>query len=135
MEKKFREITVKDVKYGWQVKYCNKIIIWKDKNIILEKRVDLFAITPKVIRNIIIEDILNEKPEIETYKGLDIINKFQNLNNKEKLKIIFKVLNYMEYDNSKTEYDYIILAMDYEYYDKDVNDNTLYIKKQSAFLN
>lgn len=55
MKKKYRDITVDDVKYAWKVKTdddCNYLVIWKDKKIIYQG--DITAdVTPSYVSSII----------------------------------------------------------------------------------
>ena len=59
-KKKFREITVNEIKYGWTIKYdevTERIIlsIWLDKKVIHTKAVkNVKAITPKFVSEVIL---------------------------------------------------------------------------------
>ena len=59
-KKKFREITVNEIKYGWTIKYDEvreRIVlsIWLDKKVIHTKTVkNLKTITPKFVSEVIL---------------------------------------------------------------------------------
>ena len=53
MNKKYRDITVDGIQYAWMVKYTDKIVIFKDKKIIIEERTNVHPITPVVIETLI----------------------------------------------------------------------------------
>lgn len=48
MKKKYRDITVDNVKYAWMVS-SDTLIIWKDKKIIKTEDVTHCIITPKIV--------------------------------------------------------------------------------------
>lgn len=70
-KKKFREIIVNDIKYGWTIKkhvYGKTLLIWLNKKIILNRdflhsnKGEHIKITPLVVKTII-EDIINKSKE------------------------------------------------------------------------
>jgi hypothetical protein len=74
MKKKFRNITVDGVQYGWSVKthlYVKTLSIWLDKNVILTRDFphenndsETVKITPSVVRTVIERSIKQEKESV-----------------------------------------------------------------------
>ncbi len=53
MKKKFREITVDGVKYGWAIKMHSSLIIWKDKKQIHSVNTEHIIVTPAFVADTI----------------------------------------------------------------------------------